>query len=258
MSIFKNILQSIYSHILPTACIVCDAFQGQQLCEQCSNQLATEQLSNYECCGQCGIPLQSNEVIRQKCKECETTPPYFDETYCLDHYGGELQKPLLHLKYQRRLFNSSGLALAWNRLTPSGWQNPRAKYLLPAPLSQAKLCMRGFNQSWEIARKLDVDKSIQKNPHILMRHHHTHQQAAETRVNRQLMIRDMFYINPLYQEALEGQTIIVFDDVMTTGATLNEIARILKDNGASQVINWVLLRTLQPRLESALQKADYV
>lgn len=258
MSIFENIRQSVYSHILPTACIVCDAFQGQQLCEQCSYLLATEQLSNYECCQQCSIPLLSDEVMRQRCKECETIPPHFDETYCLNEYGGRLQKSLHHLKYQRQLFNSSGLAWAWNKLAPSSWKNTRAKYLLPVPLSQAKLCMRGFNQSWEIARKLDVGKSIQKNPHILMRHHHTHHQANETRVNRQLIIQDMFYINPLYQKALEGETIIVFDDVMTTGATLNEIARILKDNGVSQVINWVLLRTLQPKLESALQKADYV
>ena len=53
----------------------------------------------------------------------------------------------------------------------------------------------------------------------------------------------MFYVPTQYQSTLENQTIIVFDDVMTSGATLNEIARILKDNGASRVINWVLLRT---------------
>lgn len=56
----------------------------------------------------------------------------------------------------------------------------------------------------------------------------------------------MFYIEKKRASIFRDRTIIVFDDVMTSGATLNEIARILKDNGASRVINWVLLRTQQP------------
>ncbi len=121
-----------------------------------------------------------------------------------------------------------------------------ADYLLPVPLSQEKLCARGFNQSWELARRLCCEGHIHKNPYILMRHHHTQHQANENRANRHAAIRDMFYINPKYASLLESATVIVFDDVMTSGATLNEIARVLKDNGVSRVINWVLLRTLRP------------
>jgi len=124
--------------------------------------------------------------------------------------------------------------------------NLRADYLLPVPLSSEKLCSRGFNQSWELARRIDCGKHIYKNPHILRRHHHVQHQAKENRANRQIAIQDMFYINPQFQWQLEAATVIVFDDVMTSGATLNEIARVLKDNGASHVINWVLLRTLYP------------
>jgi ComF family protein len=122
----------------------------------------------------------------------------------------------------------------------------QADYLLPVPLSQEKLCARGFNQSWELARRICSAYPINKNPHVLLRHHHTQHQAHENRVNRYKAIQDIFYINPKYSEGLESATIIVFDDVMTSGATLNEIARVLKDNGVSRVINWVLLRTLRP------------
>ena len=80
-----------------------------------------------------------------------------------------------------------------------------------------------------------------------MRHHHRRQQAKENRVNRQLAIQGMFYINPAYAPSFQGRAVIVFIDVMTSGATLNEIARVLKDNGVSRVINWVLLRTRRPR-----------
>ena len=55
----------------------------------------------------------------------------------------------------------------------------------------------------------------------------------------------MFYIDPHFIEVLRGQSIIIFDDVLTSRATLNEIARVLKDNGASHITNWVLLRTVK-------------
>ena len=84
----------------------------------------------------------------------------------------------------------------------------------------------------------------------MKRYHHTQHQANENRANRQIAIQDMFYINPQHQRQLESASVIVFDDVMTSGATLNEIARILKDNGVSRVINWVLLRTLRPSQRS--------
>ncbi|WP_240553458.1 ComF family protein [Polynucleobacter aenigmaticus] len=77
-------------------------------------------------------------------------------------------------------------------------------------------------------------------------------------MNRYKAIRDMFYVNPKHRGRLESTTVIVFDDVMTSGATLNEIARILKDNGASLVINWALLRTPRPTQQRTVQRAEHV
>ncbi|WP_408634203.1 ComF family protein [Polynucleobacter necessarius] len=62
----------------------------------------------------------------------------------------------------------------------------------------------------------------------------------------------MFYIDNVYRKLLRNKTVIVFDDVMTSGATLNEIARVLKNNGVERVINWVLLRTT--RVSSVLKE----
>ncbi|MBU3620112.1 ComF family protein [Polynucleobacter sp. CS-Odin-A6] len=242
----ENLLQVICSYLLPSACIVCGIFQQHTLCLECAAGLATEQLSNYECCQQCGLPLQINEISEQRCLECVTHPPYFDATYCLDRYEGKLQSALHQLKYQRRLACAHGLASAWGQLMAASLSNLHANYLLPVPLSQEKLCARGFNQSWELARRIHCASQINKNPYILLRHHHTQHQANETRINRYKAIEGMFYINPQYWESLESTTVIVFDDVMTSGATLNEIAYVLKDNGVSRVINWVLLRTLRP------------
>lgn len=242
----ENIFQAICSQILPRTCIACEVFQDHILCAHCATLLNEEQLSNYECCQQCGITLIAKEIGGQRCLECENQPPYFDETYCLDRYEGRLQSALHQLKYQGRLAFAHGLASAWNQLMTESLINLQASYLLPVPLSQEKLCARGFNQAWELARRIRCIRSIHKNPYILLRHHHTQHQANENRVNRYKAIQDMFYINPQQRGHLEYATVIVFDDVMTSGATLNEIARVLKDNGASRVINWVLLRALRP------------
>jgi ComF family protein len=210
--------------------------------------LQSDQLSNYECCKQCGLTLEAKELKEKRCQECITNPPHFDETYCLDRYDGRLQSALHQLKYQRRLTYAHGLASTWNALLAKDLIATPADYLLPVPLSHEKLCARGFNQSWELARRIDCSKQIRKNPHILKRHHHTQTQANESRANRQAAIQGMFYLNPQYE--LESASVIVFDDVMTSGATLNEIARVLKDNGISRVINWVLLRALRPSQRS--------
>ena len=246
----ENIFQSISSRLLPSACIVCGVFQRRNLCLHCFVRLQSDQLSNYECCRQCGLTLEAIELSEKCCRECITNPPHFDETCCLDRYDGRLQLALHQLKYQRRLACAHGLASAWNALLKKSLITTQANYLLPVPLSQEKLCSRGFNQSWELARRLDCGKHILKNPYILKRHHHAQHQANESRANRQIAIQDKFYINPQYQGQLESASVIVFDDVMTSGATLNEIARVLKDNGVSRVINWVLLRTLRPSQRS--------
>ena len=245
MRTIENIFEAISAHLLPSACIVCGEFQKRNLCLNCSSLLKSEQLFNYECCQQCGHILQASELVEKHCQRCILEPPAFDKTYCLARYDGRLQSALHQLKYRRRLAHAHGLASIWNQLMAASLNNLQADFLLPVPLSPEKLCSRGFNQSWELARRIDCEKCIHKNPRIMRRHHYIQNQAKESRANRQLAIQGMFYIHPQYQRRLQSASVIVFDDVMTSGATLNEIARVLKDNGASRVINWVLLRTLR-------------
>ena len=200
----------------------------------------------YECCYLCGIALQVSELAPHLCVSCQTNPPYFDETYCLDRYEGLLQTPLHELKYQKRITFANALGKTWNLLIGRELENTPADYLLPVPLSIQKLAQRGFNQSWEIAKRIDCGKHIHKSPYILQRHHYSEHQAGSTLNNRHLAIREMFYVEANAVDKLQNKTVIVFDDVMTSGATLNEIARVLKDNGAYRVINWVLLRAARP------------
>ena len=203
-------------------------------------------LFNYQCCYQCGIALQISELTEQRCINCQTIQPCFDETYCLDRYEGALQKPLHALKYQKRIAFAKAISQTWNLLLGKDLKHIPANFLLPVPLSTQKLAQRGFNQSWELARRVQCGGYIQKSPYILRRHHHSGRQAGSTLDSRRFAIQEMFYVEKKYVECLKNKTVIVFDDVMTSGATLNEIARVLKDNGVSRVINWVVLRAARP------------
>jgi ComF family protein len=242
----ENIFQTICEQLLPTACIACQVFQKSSLCNRCLNLLRNEGLLNYQCCHQCGIALRNSELAQHHCASCQTIQPGFDATYCLDHYDGLLQTPLHELKYQKRIAFAHALGDIWNSLLSHELKDIPADFLLPVPLSIQKLAQRGFNQSWEIAKRIRCGGNIQKSPYVLQRHHCAEPQAGSTLSNRQLAIQGMFYVEANYIERLRNKTIIVFDDVMTSGATLNEIARVLKDNGASRVINWVLLRAVRP------------
>ena len=172
--------------------------------------------------------------------------PYFDQTYCLGFYDGKLQNALHQLKYQKRLAYAHGLTSIWNNVMSEHINELEADFLMPVPLSSEKLKLRGFNQSWELAKRVQCGRRIRKSPYILQRHHYFGHQAGSSLDSRRSAIQDMFYIETKYIESLRGQTVVVFDDVMTSGATLNEIARVLKDNGVSRVINWVVLRAARP------------
>ena len=239
----ENIFQAICEHLLPSACITCQVFQQYAICNKCLVSLKSNALLNYYCCYQCGIPLVVNELVDQRCDTCKSSEPHFDETHCLDRYEGQLQNALHQLKYQKRIAYAQGLADIWNTVMNKQLNEIYADYLFPVPLSTEKLSMRGFNQSWELAKRIQCKSKIQKLPHILKRRHEGASQASSSLLMRHSKIRDAFYVEQKSLPLLQDKSVIIFDDVMTSGATLDEIARVLKDNGVLRVMNWVLLRT---------------
>ena len=185
----------------------------------------------------------THELIDQHCHGCKVRAPYFDETHCLDRYEGHLQNALHQLKYQKRIAYAQGLADIWNTVMSKQLNEINADYLFPVPLSIEKLSLRGFNQSWELAKRIQCKSSIQKLSYILKRKHDPAPQAGSSLIARHSKIRDAFYVEQSALPLLQNKSVIICDDVMTSGATLDEIARILKDNGVLRVMNWVLLRT---------------
>jgi len=244
-----HFLHTLISHALPTACIVCARHQKAMLCDACYAFLEKQSLFHYPSCIRCGIQDDSCEMEPYQCGICLQHPPAFDQTHCLDRYDGVLQQAMHQLKYQRRLAVADAIAFSWNQFAMPFLSTTKCDLLMPVPLSMQKLSLRGFNQSWEIAKRIALPPGIQRIANALGRHHSDSNQVGHNRQDRQAALRHAFYIHPEMQSKIHNKSILVFDDVMTTGSTLHEIATLLKDNGARSVVNWVVLRTLSPQAQ---------
>lgn len=158
--------------------------------------------------------------------------------------GQLLAEELVHAVKQR-LGQS---ALGQGALEPGGLEQGRLKInsakpelLIPVPLHFFRRCKRGFNQAEFIANQLQRQCGIPVQRHLLRRINHTSAQSGLNRKARQKNLRDAFRCKPL-----NGAHVALVDDVLTTGATLQECSRVIKRAGAGQVSVWVAARVPAP------------
>nr|WP_316640703.1 phosphoribosyltransferase family protein [uncultured Roseateles sp.] len=120
---------------------------------------------------------------------------------------------------------------------------PAPDWLLPVPLALQRLRERGYNQSWELARRLARRRGLRCDAGLLLRTRDTPHQIALPAEQRASNMRGAFAVEPLRLAELRGRSVALVDDVMTTGATLRELARVLKVAGAVHVQAWTIART---------------
>lgn len=126
------------------------------------------------------------------------------------------------------------------------------RLLVPVPLSPERLRQRGYNQTWELARRLAPCLSWRANPKLLIKQRHTPEQASLPMAQRRINVSGAFALHPAHQSEVWGRDVVLVDDVMTTGATARELALLLTQAGAASVTLWVLGRT--PLLTAAPSK----
>ncbi|WP_237218189.1 ComF family protein [Rugosibacter aromaticivorans] len=226
----KATLKATIAALLPRDCLLCGAASDNAvLCPSCNDHLP--RLTTQRC-PQCALPTPNAEP----CGACLKQAPYFDATTAIWQYDFPLDRMIQSLKYSRRLASADffGAELAMLPGTPPD-------FILPVPLSAQRLAQRGFNQSIEVARPLARQLSVPLELKHIHRHRDTTPQATLPWKERAKNIRHAFEC----RLDLTGKTVLVVDDVMTTGATLNELARTLKAHGAVRVENRVLARALK-------------
>lgn len=235
-------MQNLLQHLLPHHCALCTFISKQGICEACRADYFPSH--RVRCC-QCGIPLL-NSHIDIRCGACLKDPPRFDRTLVSCDYIAPVDSLVLGLKFGRNLLNAK---LISEQLEPIIIQHlsttsTTPHILCPVPLSRQRLIARGFNQSFEIARNLKLPANISLVPNLVWRLKDTLQQSSLHPEDRYHNVRGAFFANPEFRETIEGKNLIVIDDVITTGTTLNEIARVLKQAGAISVSNLVFARTI--------------
>ena len=123
--------------------------------------------------------------------------------------------------------------------------------MLPVPLHPRRLRERGFNQAWELARRLARQLQLPARADALLRHRDTGQQAELPAAQRWQNVQKAFMPDPQHGRHLRGQHVALVDDVMTTGATAYAAALAAKEAGAASVALWVAARTPAPEAPEA-------
>ena len=219
-------------------CAVCNDWGRQRVCDTCLDRFAAPTSR----CRRCAIEVPGGVAV---CGRCLTAPPAFDRTLAALHYAYPWDALLLRFKFGAGLDLAHVLArLLADRVQASGDALPA--FVLPVPLGPQRLRERGYNQAWELARRVADAAGCRAEARLLLRLRDAPHQLALPADRRAANVRGAFAVEPLRRAELQGRTIALVDDVMTTGATADEAAKVLRAAGAASVDVWVLARTPAP------------
>lgn len=224
---------TILHTLFPQKCILCAVATNsmKSLCQDCISNLP---LAPSVSCPQCGITT-TGEV----CGRCLKNPPHFDSTLALFTYAFPVDAILQHYKYNNALY----LGELFGTLLSESIFNTACDVIMPMPLHSKRLQDRGFNQSLEVAKILAKQLDIPLDQTSCTRIKDTAPQASLPLGDRLKNMRNAFDIKPnQLPHQIKGKHIVIIDDVMTTGSSLNELAKTLKAAGAKRVDCWVIAR----------------
>jgi ComF family protein len=190
-------------------------------CERCADEVPP------------GVPV---------CGACLTGPPPSERCLAALSYEPPWDELITRFKFHAAL--DLGAALTQRLLDMHARHgSPSPGLMLPMPLSEPRLRERGYNQAWELTRRLAAHLRCPAEAQLLLRIKDTPHQLALAISQRETNVRGAFAIEPRRRAELRGRAVTLIDDVMTTGATSAEATRALLQAGASSVQVWVLART---------------
>ncbi len=223
---------------LPTQCAICRSWGSDRICAPCRGRFAPDVTR----CERCALRVPERISV---CGACLRSPPPYDSAVAALDYAHPWDRLIAPFKFNAALDLASALA----RCLADACQRRDVAHpglLLPVPLSPQRLRERGYNQAWEIARRLARVLACPADARLLLRIKDTPHQLALHVDKRAANVRGAFAVEPARLAELRGRTVTVVDDVMTTGATLAEITGVLRQAGAAEVHVRVLARTPAP------------
>lgn len=223
---------------LPSLCVVCRDWHAQGLCEACLQRFAPWQPRCAGCARltpadvpRCGLCLSQGSAFQHCITGVDYVPPW--------------DRLITAFKFRQQVELADALSRVVQRAVLAARRpdtEPPA-LLLPVPVSRERLRERGYNQAWELARRLGRRLCFDSHPDVLQRSRDTAHQIGMTRREREHNLRDAFWVEPAQRACLQGRHVALIDDVLTTGATAHAAALALTRAGAASVDVWVVART---------------
>jgi len=226
--------------IIEQRCLLCDErCEGQPLCSSCEADLPW--LDGR--CTVCAVPLPSRGLV---CGECLKRPPSYDHVEVPWRFAFPVDALITRFKHQARwpYGRLLGERLAHHLEHAFADGLPRPDLLLPVPLARRRLRQRGFNQAQMLADWLSRPLGIATDARVLDRVLDTLAQQQLDAATRRRNLRQAFAIATAAD--VKGRHLALVDDVLTTGATAEALARLLKRAGAERVDVYCLARTPKP------------
>ena len=235
----SNLLRDLWTGLLdlayPPKCLVCGEMQPKFLCDAC---LAEVVLIEPPVCSQCGAPLQEG-----RCPECRHEVEFaFNSARAVGQYDGVLKEAIHQLKYSgHRVLGPVLGALIVEHLRRSALV-PRVACIVPMPIHPSRVRQRGFNQSELLAAEVSRAFGLPLLPRALVRTRPTRPQVDLPIEKRRENVEGAFKV--VREDAVAGRSILLVDDVLTTGSTADSAARALRDAGAREIHVLTLARSL--------------
>ncbi len=229
----KNIQGHVEHWLFPAACVLCGkcGADGRDLCAACQLDLPYNTLA----CTRCALPLpvQSGAL----CGNCQQEAPAYDHALGLFHYAHPIDRLIQRFKFNAKL----NLARLFGDLMVAQLaQQKRAlpELIIPVPLHRSRLRTRGFNQALEIARPLAQSLGIPIDYQSCVRSRATAAQSLLPAKEKHANVKGAFAV----VKPVRVRHIAIIDDVMTTGHTLEEVAKVLRKAGVERIDIWVVAR----------------
>lgn len=228
-SIVDNLSAGFANTLAPLQCHFCEAQSGRAICSSCEKYLPW----NEPACRACAAPLTAGAL----CASCLAQSPPQDKAWTAFRYEAPIALQIVELKFHGKLIPSRVLGVLMAEKLAARAE-PLPEMLIPVPLHWRRLQRRGYNQSQELARELSARLSLPLCADLARRLSPTREQTALTAADRRRNVRGVFSVS----KAVAGRRIALLDDVITTGATVAELARSARKAGAAHIEVWAAAR----------------
>jgi ComF family protein len=226
--------RSLIDFFFPPRCPLCRSLLTEDppvgFCRDC---LTGIKFLTHPYCSCCGLPFESSTQEDHRCSKCLTEERYFERARSIGFYEGPLAEAISLFKYHGAIHLARPLGNLLMAYSGPGFSFTDYGLILATPSSKERLRERGFNPALLLARRVSSAFSIPLHLHALRRVRHTPPQTRLRGPEREKNIQGAFGVGDT--EVIRDKTILLIDDVFTTGATARECAKVLRRAGAKKV-----------------------